>query len=155
MNEQEIKELFERSKNDRAIIVGSEVRALCDLALSALRPAEPMAWMNPDPPMGIFSRFKEGADNFGCTMPLFAAPPAESAEVWIAVSERLPEANRWVLVHNGKWTGVGVYRPAPTYANEPEEYWQDEHCEFIELLGPKITHWQPLPTPPLAARSAR
>lgn len=35
-----VEELRERSKNDRAIIVGSEVRVLCDLALSALRSAE-------------------------------------------------------------------------------------------------------------------
>ena len=36
MNREQIEELFERSKNDRAIIVGSEVRQLCTLALRGL-----------------------------------------------------------------------------------------------------------------------
>lgn len=152
MNEQEIEELRYAWSEHDTTLSDIQFQALCDLALSALRPAEPVAEVIQS--TGTITVILALEPNIPVGTKLFAAPPAESAEVWIAVSERLPEANRWVLVHNGKWTGVGVYRPAPTYANEPEEYWQDEHCEFIELLGPKVTHWQPLPTPPLAARSA-
>ena len=35
---------------------------------------EPVAWMNDSTPMGVFARHKEGAENFGCTIPLYAAP---------------------------------------------------------------------------------
>ena len=35
---------------------------------------EPVAWMNDSTPMGVFARHKEGAQNFGCTIPLYAAP---------------------------------------------------------------------------------
>ena len=37
----EINELSERSKNDRAIIVGSEVRQLCNMALASIEPQQP------------------------------------------------------------------------------------------------------------------
>lgn len=41
LTREEVNELFERSKNDRALIVGSEVRSLCVLALQALAPTQP------------------------------------------------------------------------------------------------------------------
>lgn len=45
----EIEELFERSKNDRAIIVGSEVRQLCGMALRALESeTQPVTPLMPD-----------------------------------------------------------------------------------------------------------
>ena len=54
---------------------------LHDEAITALREAlaeqaeqEPVAWMNDSTPMGVFARHKEGAQNFGCTIPLYAAP---------------------------------------------------------------------------------
>jgi len=31
---------------------------------------EPRAWANFDSPSGVFSRFKQGAENFNCTVPL-------------------------------------------------------------------------------------
>ena len=40
---------------------------------------EPVAWMNPGSPAGVFSRFKEGADNFGCRVPLYTHPPTTLA----------------------------------------------------------------------------
>ena len=36
---------------------------------------EPVAWMNDSTPSGIFARHMEGAKNFGCTIPLYTAPP--------------------------------------------------------------------------------
>jgi hypothetical protein len=32
---------------------------------------EPVAWMNDSTPAGIFARHKKGAENFGCTIPLY------------------------------------------------------------------------------------
>ncbi len=36
---------------------------------------EPVAWMNDSTPSGIFARHIDGARNFGCTIPLYTAPP--------------------------------------------------------------------------------
>ncbi|AOK33930.1 DUF551 domain-containing protein [Burkholderia cenocepacia] len=67
-------------------------------------------------------------------------------EAWISVDERLPEPDEPVLAHNGKWMGVAAWMSGEYL--EPIERWQDEHREFIELLGPAVTHWMPLPTAP-------
>jgi hypothetical protein len=69
--------------------------------------------------------------------------------VWISVDERLPEPDGPVLAHNGKWTGVAAWMSGEYL--EPLERWQDEHREFIEMMGPAITHWMPLPLPPTSA----
>lgn len=60
----EVEELFERSKNDRAIIVGSEVRQLCVLALRALCQSAAKSTCNPHPdaPHG-FDRQASHAEN--------------------------------------------------------------------------------------------
>ena len=73
-----------------------------------------------------------------------SAPVAQPV-AWIPVTERLPEPNTWVLVNNGKWTGVGKHCPD---CNEEVERWQSETTEFIELIGPKVIYWMPLPTEP-------
>ena len=78
-----------------------------------------------------------------------AAPPTAQAEGWISVDERLPEPDGPVLAHNGKWTGVAAWMSGEYL--EPLERWQDEHREFIEMMGPAITHWMPLPLPPTSA----
>ena len=65
---------------------------------------------------------------------------------WVAVTEQLPEREKWVLVTNGKWTGVGGYM----YEENDSECWQSETHEFIEHLGPKVTHWMELPAAPEA-----
>ena len=80
---------------------------------------------------------------------LLAAPPTAQAEGWIRVDERLPEPDGPVLAHNGKWTGVAAWMSGEYL--EPLERWQDEHREFIEMMGPAITHWMPLPPPPTSA----
>lgn len=72
-----------------------------------------------------------------------SAPPAAQAVGWISVDERLPEPDVPVLAHNGKWTGVAAWMSGEYL--EPLERWQDEHREFIEMMGPAITHWMPLP----------
>jgi hypothetical protein len=71
------------------------------------------------------------------------------AQRWIPVSERLPEPDAWVLTTNGKWTGVARHRPLEDdgYMVESER-WQSETSDFIEHLGPPVTHWQPLPSVP-------
>jgi len=68
---------------------------------------------------------------------------------WIPVSERLPTADEWALVHNGKWRGVARHRPLKDdgYMTESER-WQSETTELIEYLGPKVIGWQPLPPLP-------
>ena len=65
---------------------------------------------------------------------------------WIPVTERLPEPDEWVLVSNGLWTGVGRYHPDEY--EEPQTFWQSETSEFIELCGPKVLCWMPLPAAP-------
>ena len=75
-----------------------------------------------------------------------AAPPTAQAEGWVSVEERLPEPDGPVLAHNGKWTGVAAWMSGEYL--EPLERWQDEHREFIEMMGPAITHWMKLPESP-------
>lgn len=104
--------------------------ALCEYYLSALRaPAfslvrtsvgeysvctqpeprgEPVAWMNDSTPMGVFARHKEGADNFGCNIPLYAAPQPSPAEAlppntktldsYVAELEADPEKNAALVI---------------------------------------------------------
>lgn len=65
---------------------------------------------------------------------------------WINCRERLPKPNKYVLVCNGVWVGVGMYNNAEHF--EDDERWQDEHGEFIDLLHHPVTHWQSLPAAP-------
>lgn len=65
---------------------------------------------------------------------------------WINCRERLPKPNKYVLVCNGVWVGVGMYNNAELF--EDDEHWQDEHGEFIDLLHHPVTHWQSLPAAP-------
>ena len=74
------------------------------------------------------------------------SPPRGMRGGWISVEERLPESDVPVLAHNGKWTGVAAWMSGDYL--EPLERWQDEHREFIEMMGPAVTHWTPLPLPP-------
>ncbi|MEI2416155.1 DUF551 domain-containing protein [Orrella sp. JC864] len=77
----------------------------------------------------------------------------EGRQQWIDVRDRLPEPDEPVLVHNGRWTGVGAWMSGEYL--EPIERWQGEHREFIEMSGPSVTHWQPLPAPPADAQRAK
>lgn len=68
------------------------------------------------------------------------------ADGWISVDDQLPEPDSPVLCHNGQWTGVGAWMSDEHL--EEIERWQDESREFIEMIGPRVTHWMPLPHPP-------
>ena len=78
------------------------------------------------------------------------SPPEGMVGGWVSVEERLPESDAPVLAHNGKWTGVAAWMSGDYL--EPLERWQDEHREFIEMMGPAVTHWMPLPPPPSSAK---
>ena len=43
-------------------------------AIAEAEKQEPVAWMNDSTPAGIFARHKKGAENFGCTIPLYTHP---------------------------------------------------------------------------------
>ena len=64
---------------------------------------------------------------------------------WISVKDKLPEDRKWVMYVD----------PELTYSNgriqlcfgmyfEDEEYWESDG-----LISKKVTHWQPLPKPPI------
>lgn len=73
--------------------------------------------------------------------------PAQLApDGWVACSERMPESNKYVLVCNGVWVGMGLYNGGEQF--EDCERWQDEHGEFIDLLHHPVSHWIPLPEAP-------
>ena len=71
---------------------------------------------------------------------------ASASAGWISVDERLPEPDGPVLAYNGRWTGVAAWMSGEYL--EPLERWQDEYRGFIEMMGPAITHWMPLPAAP-------
>ena len=86
-------------------------------------------------------------DRFDYGTMLYAHPsPPDGMAGWISVDERLPEPDGPVLAYNGKWTGVAAWMSGEYL--EPLERWQDEHREFIEMMGPAITHWMKLPESP-------
>lgn len=70
---------------------------------------------------------------------------------WIHVEDGMPPPDTPVLAFNGQWIGVAAHMSDPYL--EDVERWQDEQREFIELFGPKVTHWAPLPAPPKSAQS--
>ncbi|MEK7891263.1 DUF551 domain-containing protein [Burkholderia contaminans] len=96
-------------------------------------------------------RTAERADKLRTHMHRLAACPVEQQPEWISVRDHLPTNDTWVLAHNGKWTGVAMYVSAAEFVDES---WQDERREFIELLGPAVTHWMPMPPAPNDAASA-
>ena len=75
-----------------------------------------------------------------------AVPTADLGELWIPVTERLPELDSDVLCRlkgfcYGGRTQVCRYRKADKYINHP---YFDHHRNGF----PVVTHWMPLPTPP-------
>jgi hypothetical protein len=70
-----------RSWLDRRGMIDEEISALIDMALAhnAAKRQEPVAWMNKA--ANVFAQHPEGAKNFGCDTPLFAAPPDLAAKL--------------------------------------------------------------------------
>jgi hypothetical protein len=66
---------------------------------------EPVAWMNDSTPSGIFARHMEGAKNFGCTIPLYTAPPQRT---WVGLTDK--EMLRLYNEHIAAVGLIGVFR---------------------------------------------
>lgn len=92
-------------------------------------------------------------DHGGEIIPVYTTPPLNHTEQhmvvpdgWIKCSERMPECSKWdhaaVIASEGSNSFVAYY-------NKHECKFLDE--PFGESLGNKITHWMPLPSPPVAA----
>jgi hypothetical protein len=72
-----------RDKNDKPLPVHDQnpeiktsIKAITAIKEALSQPEQkPVAWMNDSTPSGIFARHIEGAKNFGCTIPLYTAPP--------------------------------------------------------------------------------
>ena len=65
---------------------------------------------------------------------------------WISVKDRLPELNRRVTLLDGS---------APVHGRRTEDepgddYYHDDYMVQLRL----VTHWQPLPEPPVAEQEA-
>ena len=111
------------------------------LAIQQTQPqAEPLESL-PSTAIGLLIGYEDGQRARG-----FRGGVASVSAGWISVDERLPEPDGPVLAYNGKWTGVAAWMSGEYL--EPLERWQDEHGEFIEMMGPAITHWMPLPIAP-------
>lgn len=69
---------------------------------------------------------------------------------WIPVEEKMPPEDKWILLYNGHWRGVGKYNHDEYFEPNDEDgfkspEWSDETGDFI---NPDPTHWMPLPEPP-------
>ncbi len=58
---------------------------------------------------------------------------------WISVKDRLPEFGETVLVFEGK-VFIAIYKKSGFI----------KHCFDLEHYAEDVTHWQPLPAPPLS-----
>ena len=127
-------------------------------SLAASAGSEPVAWLvcteEGDPDMVFLSQHEaqQYLEDDERPTPLYThpSPPEGMVGGWVSVEERLPESDAPVLAHNGKWTGVAAWMSGDYL--EPLERWQDEHREFIEMMGPAVTHWMPMPPAPSSAK---
>ena len=103
--------------------------------------------------LGRHKAFAEAAIALrGSVAPLTHPSPPEGMEGWISVDERLPQPFTPVLIH-----------PRPTdYCCEGEVNTQRQwsYGEYETGFGHhqikcKVTHWQPMPAPPLPASEAK
>lgn len=66
--------------------------------------------------------------------------PTDKGE-WVSVEDRLPENNDNVLIYANK-TGEKI---EIAFYNDDDKEWQGLNSFWL----PYVTHWQPLPSPPL------
>ena len=92
----------------------------------------------------------------GCNMAADEAHDFPSADVqpvsqWISVKDRLPENHKLVLCYAQSTTGEGCCYILGTLSND--EFWflqaHDGHHLSFPNLHLVVTHWQPLPDPPV------
>ena len=119
---------------------------------------EPLAWMNME--ANVFARHKEGANNFGCTVPLYAATSSKGADAldarrWISVEEQLPERATPVLALVGaagkkrpQRCAVLEYWTPGTDHSDDEPGWFEAGEPFSSDFVWPVTHWMQLPEKP-------
>jgi hypothetical protein len=99
---------------------------------------------------GSFSSMQQKYQNMLDAAPMHDAcltNEDSKSDGWIKCSDRLPDDESFVLVTNGKHTGMGAYLRDEHL--EDDERWQDEHFEFINKQSKyPVTHWMPLPPNP-------
>lgn len=71
--------------------------------------------------------------------------PTINSYEWISVEDRLPEDNTDVLVYRGSL--ISVY----TYIGHNE--WEDDYGYWSRTDDENITHWMPLPQPPVKEKN--
>ena len=65
---------------------------------------------------------------------------------WISVEDRLPEDGEWVLMFCVEFSGVDKYRAGFYHGDNDGLSW----LSAANAFGfPTVTHWMPLPDPPL------
>jgi hypothetical protein len=63
---------------------------------------------------------------------------------WISVKDRLPDVIGWYLIYNGNQISMAFYfHPGEKYKYNVSGWVVDN-----EDYADKVTHWQPLPSPP-------
>lgn len=147
-NEDDVSQL-----NEWAIWAAGRIEAIAESAAQPV--SEPVAWMYDVASDGLNDVTQSRAvvsswPDKSKIVSLFTHPT--TVDGWVEVIDRPPEPDKWVIVYNGNWCGVGRHRPLDDYREESER-WQDEHAEYIEHCGGKVTHWMPIPKPPLAGRT--
>ena len=138
--------LMKLSEKKAALSLG-EVKALARIALS-IKQAKPVGYATRDENYDWHIDFCGEAHCLSQGDSLFTNPqPAHTEQDgWIKCSERMPECSK--LDHAAVIASEG--------SNSFVAYYNKHECKFLdepfgESLGNKITHWMPLPKPPVAA----
>jgi hypothetical protein len=83
-----------------------------------------------------------------------AADALERCEQWVSIHERLPADETPVLIICNGCVKIGELRwEHPTFEEtyEPFRYWDDPHDDGQIWEWTDVTHWMPLPEPPVGA----
>lgn len=69
---------------------------------------------------------------------------------WIDVRDKMPEADEFVLVVvNGKHKNIAFVNAIEIAAHDDEGWYIEAYPDFE---NPQISHWMPLPEPPIEAK---